>query len=248
MKKQAIILAAGTGSRLRAVSKGTHKALIRIGERRLIDYQLDLLAAVNIEAVCIVAGYDANEVCSVLGVGGECIVNPRYAETNSLYSLNLARDWVTGPFVLMNCDVFAHPDVFHRVLAVNGNAFAYDSSSGHEEEHMKVSLEGNYLKAMSKVLPKKETGGENVGILQFDEESAELLFSEASELIASGKDDRWVAAAVTRIANRVPMRAVDIAGLPWIEIDFPEDLERARREICPDIGCCDRSRMELKVA
>ncbi len=247
MMKQAVILAGGEGSRLRAATKGGHKSLVRVGDRPLIEHQLELLASVGIDSVCIMAGYRADEVCAVLGSTGKCIVNPRYAETNSLYSLWLARDWVSGPFVLMNCDVLAHPDVFHRVLAVNGSALAYDSSSGTEEEQMKVALEGTYLKAMGKDLPQAETKGENVGILQFDERAADLLFSEADSQIAAGNENQWAPAAVSRIAAKVPIRAVDIAGLPWVEIDFPKDLDQARDQVCPSIPGCDTSQMKVKV-
>lgn len=247
MRKQAVILAGGEGSRLKAATQGGHKSLVRVGDRPLIQHQLELLTSVGIDSVCIIAGYRADEVCSVLGSTGKCIVNPRYAETNSLYSLWLARDWVSGPFVLMNCDVLAHPDVFHRVLAVNGSALAYDSSSGTEEEQMKVALEGSYVRAMSKDLPQAETQGENVGILQFDEQAAELLFSEADSLISAGNENQWAPAAVSQIAARVPIRAVDIAGLPWIEIDFPKDLDQARDQVCPSIPGCDTSQMKVQV-
>ena len=247
MMKQAVILAGGEGSRLRAATKGGHKSLVQVGDRALIEHQLELLASVGIDSVCIVAGYRADEVCSVLSDAGKCIVNPRYAETNSLYSLWLARDWVSGPFVLMNCDVLAHPDVFHRVLAVNGSALAYDSSSGTEAEQMKVALQGSYVRAMGKDLPQAESKGENVGILQFDERAADLLFSEADSLIAAGNENQWAPAAVSRIAPKVPIRAVDIAGLPWVEIDFPEDLDQARDQVCPAIPGCDTSQMKVKV-
>ena len=243
--KQAIILAAGGGSRLRAVSNGTHKALLKVGEHALIDHQLKLLASVDIKSVCIVVGYGAAQIRSVIGDAADYVINPRYAETNSLYSLWLARHWISGPFVLMNCDVLAHPDIFYRVLAGNGSALAYDSFSGEDVEHMKVAFERSYLRAMSKDLSPLETEGENVGIIQFDERAAELLFSEASSLITSGYEGQWVAAAVSRIAQRVPIRGVDIAGLPWIEVDFPDDLDRARQSICPAIpGCRNTSMIE----
>jgi len=249
MKKQVIILAAGGGTRLRSASGGKHKSLMEVGHRRLIEYQMGILASVGIDSVCVVAGCCAGQVRSVVGDRATYITNPDYSQTNSLYSLWLARDWVSGPFALMNCDVLAHPDIYHRVLAVNGSALAYDSSSGSGEEEMKVAVEGGFVKALSKGLPKHQISGENVGILQFDETATELLFAEAASLIALGNENQWAPAAVSGIASRVPIRAVDIAGLSWIEIDFPQDLERARREICPNIpGCSDRSLVEVRIA
>jgi len=239
---QAVILAAGIGSRLEASTEGLHKSLLKVGRHRLIEHQLDLLAAFGIKSICIVVGHRADQIRFVVGNKVDYIVNERYAETNSLYSLWLASEWISGPFVLMNCDVLAHPEILGRVLTSEGSSLAYDSSSGHEDEHMKVAFDGGYLKEMSKELSQVETEGENVGILRFDRHAAALLISEANAFITSGNQRQWVAAACSRVASQSPIRGVDIAGLPWTEIDFPWDLEHARRHISPLIPCCSDKR------
>ena len=130
MMKQAVILAAGAGTRIRAVANGTPKCLLPVGGVPLIEHQLRVLRQVGIDRVCVLVGYAADRVEALVGGACECIRNERFADTNSLYSLLLARRWVSGPFVLLNSDVFAHPDIYHRVLAVGGSALAYDSSTG----------------------------------------------------------------------------------------------------------------------
>lgn len=52
--------------------------------------------------------------------------------------LHLCREWVTGALLVMNCDVLLQPAVLDRLLQSSGSAFAYDSSSGTDEEPMKV--------------------------------------------------------------------------------------------------------------
>ena len=100
---------------------------------------------------------------------------------------------------------------------------------------MKVSFRDGKLRAMSKTLRADDTDGENVGILHFDQEAANLLFKEADNIIASGALRSWAPAAVDRITDRVEIRGVDVADLPWTEIDFPEDLVFARDMIWPAI-------------
>jgi choline kinase len=101
---------------------------------------------------------------------------------------------------------------------------------------MKVELDEGYLKKMSKKLSSHRTMGENVGILRFDTEAGELLFQEGNAITQSGGQNMWLASAVERIARHVPIRGIDIAGLPWIEIDFPNDLVVARKEIWPQVS------------
>ncbi len=236
MTKQAVILAAGRGMRLGGEVNGDPKCLIPFGGKTLLEHQLDVLESQGIERCIVVVGHEADRVRSVVNGRHICVANEQYAETNSLYSLWVARSYVTGPFVLHNADVLAHPDVYRRMLTMGTTALTYDSSSGSEAEHMKVSFHDGRLRAMSKTLPTDDTDGENVGILHFDQEAATLLFQEADNMITSGAVRSWAPAAVDRIADRVPIRGVDVADLPWTEIDFPEDLVFARDMIWPAIA------------
>lgn len=234
---QAIILAAGCGSRL---NSNDHvdippKCLVDLHGHTLLQHQIIELHRAGIYQICIVVGYGAKKVMEVAGSCASLIFNDCWAETNSLYSLCLCHDWVTEPVIVMNCDVLAHREVFHRVVTSPGNAFAFDSTSGMDSEHMKVELEEGRLKAMSKQLPIHRTMGENVGMFRFEINALEYLFKEGKALIQSGGRKMWMAAAVERIAQYVPIRGIDIAGLPWIEIDFPSDLRAAQEEIWPKI-------------
>ncbi|MGQ0592164.1 MAG: phosphocholine cytidylyltransferase family protein [Gammaproteobacteria bacterium] len=233
---QAVILAAGRGSRLKTAIDNGPKCLANVGGRPLIDHQLFLLAQAGIRRVAVVTGYGARAVRAAVGDRAGFIHNRAWAKTNSLYSLQLCREWVTGSLVVMNCDVLPHPGVLRRLLECPGNAFAYDSSSGTENEHMKVELEGEYLNAISKQLVCERCQGENVGILYFEKRAARLLFREAEALLGAGGKRMWVAAAVQEVARYVPLRAIDVADLCWIEIDFPQDLQVARSVIWPRIS------------
>ena len=237
--REAVILAAGCGKRLSPATNGRPKCLVNVGGQTLIERHLRVLDDLGIRRVCVVLGCHTEDVLGSIGNGRrscDFLVNTFYAQTNSLYSLWMARDWVTGPFLLMNTDVLAHPDVYRRVLAAEGSALAYDSSSGDEEEHMKVSLRGDLVQSVGKTLSRGETTGESVGILKFDGRTADSLFAETNELILAGEGNNWAPAAVNGVAKRLPIRAVNVADLPWIEIDFPEDIERAERVVLPSIN------------
>jgi choline kinase len=232
---QAIILAAGCGSRLAPALHGQPKCLVQLDDVYLIEHQLAVLRDFGITDVCVVLGHCADEVRRLVGASCHCIVNDRYAETNSLYSLSLTRSWVRDAFLLLNCDVLAHPHVYQRLLATPGNALAYDSLSGTEEEHMKVVFMQGKLQRIGKALPAEASQGENVGVLKFESWSIEPFFREVQAALALEGEHQWAPAAVQRFARHWPMGGVDIAGLPWIEIDFPEDLHAACMQVWPMI-------------
>jgi choline kinase len=74
-----------------------------------------------------------------------------------------------------------------------------------------------------------------VGVLKFSAEGARVLFDRIEELLAAGAEKQFCPFAFNAIADERPLHAVPVDGLPWIEIDFVEDLVRAREEVLPAI-------------
>ena len=232
---QAVILAAGRGSRLGTRSDETPKCLLEVGRRRLIEHQLEMLSEAGVGPVAMVLGYCAAEIREVVGIQAEYIENPSWDTTNSLYSFWLAREWVKGPVLVLNSDLLLHPEILARVVESEGDCIAYDSGSGHGGEHMKVRVVDGRLEEMSKTLAAEEVSGENIGVLRFEEDTARRLFEMAESIIEDGGATSWLGSAVRVLAKERVIHAVDAAGLPWGEIDFSFDLVRVRREVWPAI-------------
>ena len=233
---QAIILAAGRGSRLGSATDGRPKCMIDVGGSTLLDHQIRALRDVGIKRICVVAGHESDQVRASLDATCDCLVNASFAQTNSLYSLWLTRGCLSGGFMLMNCDVLAHPEVYRRVAEAQGCALAYDSSSGADPEHMKLQIVDGRLVTMSKTLDREFVCGENVGILKFDAQGAQHLYREAHGLITTGSRNTWAPSAVDGIASQINVRCVDVADLPWVEIDFAEDHAEAELRVWPAIA------------
>jgi choline kinase len=240
---QALILAAGGGSRLGIQGDGGPKCLLEIGGRPLIEHQLEALADAGIGPVGMVVGYRADEIREAVRIRAEYIENRRWDATNSLYSFWLAREWVRGPVLVLNSDIIFDPRVLERVMAVEGDAFAYDSTSGQGAEHMKVRLsDKGRLLAMSKEFAPEHASGENVGLLKFTGETAARLLEHAGRLVEAGQGGCWLGSAICELARERRIQGVDIAGLPWGEIDFAYDLDKVRREVYPAIAKARRQR------
>lgn len=232
---RAIILAAGLGSRLGAMAKGQPKALQRVGSHTLIEHQLEALSAEGVGPIVVVVGHGADQIKTVLGDSVQYVFNDRATETNSLYSLWLARDWLRDDVLVLNCDVLFHPDVLKRLLGAGGNALAYDSTSASGTEQTKVGLRGKNISDLGKDFPETGARGENVGIIKLNAEGSLALKRRADAITRTGGERSWVTEAVRGILAEVEVEGVNVAGLPWIEIDFPYDLDKARRQVWPRI-------------
>jgi len=242
---EALILAAGQGSRLK---EGRPKCLVEIGGQPLIEHQLSALRFAGVERVTVVVGHQALRVCHVLPEDTHVVHNPVYAETNSLYSFWRARDHLDGDLVVLNADVLFHPAIARGVVRWPGNALAYDRFSGQEAEHMKVAIRDGALDEMSKQLEPSRTRGENVGLIRLSAQAAEAAFDAAEHLIGAGRVRDWLASAINAAAREHRFQCLDVAGLPWVEIDYPEDLEHARGTVMPAIGELPEPAMPLVLA
>jgi len=70
MDLRGIVLAGGTGSRLRPLTKVTNKHLLPVGQKPMIFYPIEKLAAIGIEEILIVTGIEhMGDVVSLLGSG-----------------------------------------------------------------------------------------------------------------------------------------------------------------------------------
>lgn len=232
---QAIILAAGFGSRLAPVTGGKSKALVEIGGRPLILHQLEALADHGVGPVLVVVGHQADELQRVIADRATILLNERFAETNSLHSLWLAREWVKGPFVLLNCDLFFDPRILDRLLEESGNVLAYDSTSSRGREQTKVAIKQRRVVDIGKDVPVASARGESLGVLKFERDGADAMLRAANELIAGGNEGAWVIEATRTVCRQLPVYGVNVAGEAWAEIDFPYDLDVARREVWPAI-------------
>jgi len=232
----AIILAAGRGYRLGALTEREPKCFLRVGPLTLLEHQLEALARFEVSPVVVVAGYRREVVAARVNGLARLIENTRHANTNSLYSLWLAREHALDGFVLLNADVLFDPEVLRRVLeSPNPQAFAVERRSRFEAEEMKVELEGDRIRGMSKTLEPARSHAENVGVLKFSAAGAKVLFDKIEELLPVGGEQQFCPYAFNALAHEFPLHAVPVEDLPWIEIDFLEDLRRAREEIWPAI-------------
>ncbi|MGH8729554.1 MAG: NTP transferase domain-containing protein [Burkholderiales bacterium] len=167
-----------------AISNGP-KCLAKVGGRSLIEHQLSLFESAGVKRIAVVIGYAGAKVREAVAGRADIIHNPAWDKTEGLYSLHLCRDWITGPLLVLNCDVLLHPAALERLLESGPNSLVFDSSSGRDAEQMAVEFDGEYLATMSKNLPFDRTHGENVGVLYFD-------FASSAPFIARGRSDGTV--------------------------------------------------------
>ena len=237
---KAIILAAGKGTRLDGAAVKP-KCLVKIGGSTLLQRQIETLRDANIRKIVVVVGFGAESIRKACDSEISFVENRHFAETSSMYSLWLAREHLTDGFVVLNSDVLFHPELLSDLLeSSHPDALLLskteDQSGPLGDEEMKVKLQGDDLVVdISKQMDPMDADGENVGIVKFSAAGAKVLVGYMDEFIAAGTVKEWAPRAFLEFARHHPLHALSTKGLPWIEIDFPEDYQRAVTEVYPQI-------------
>jgi choline kinase len=235
-----VILAAGKGSRLNGTAGDKPKCLVEAGGMTLIERQISTLRHAGIDDIVVVVGCQAERVRAACGPGVTYVENSRFAETNSLYSLWTARALLYEGFVVLNCDVLFHPALLDGLLTTHHDAallIAYrePGQAPYGEEEMKVQVRNGRVVSMSKAMDPADADGENLGIVKFGKASAPRLIQILDRIVTAGGLRDWAPRAFSAFAEERPLHAIGSCGYPWIEIDFPEDYQRALREVLPAI-------------
>ena len=238
----AIILAAGKGERLNPISGDKPKCLIEMDGVSLIERQIRILKQAAVRNIAVVVGYGADQVRDRCGNKVAYIENSRHGETNSLYSLWLARHLLSDGFVVLNADVLFHDQILHDLISApydDALLVSYDPATVMGQEEMKVKVRKGLVVDMSKDMDPVDADGENVGIVKFGPVGAKQLLLHMNHLIAEGSLRAWTSSVFREFARSSHLHAISTRGYPWIEIDFPEDYWRAREEVFPKIRLMD---------
>jgi choline kinase len=243
---KAILLAAGVARRLAPFSDRTHKCLLPVGDRPLLTRMLGALASVGIAETVLVIGHCADQVRAVAGTHRGAmrigyVENPDYAGGSAL-SLHAARAHLSEPVLIMDADVLFPREFLRRLVSVpTPSAFLIDRGFQDTGEEVKLYTRGDRVIALGKkIVPEAwEQIGEGVGFFKCGAEAGPELIRRLEQVIREGNGlNEYEDALHLLVADR-HAGWVDITGLPWTEIDFAEDLRRAREDVLPQVARLD---------
>ena len=245
----AIILAAGVGKRLGDVNgKRRPKCLLELDGKSLLQRHLELLTQAGIEKVVLVLGYESQLIEAAIESmhskpALEIIHNPNFTE-GSIVSLWAATDCLTSgdDVLLMDADVLYDQRMLERLTTTtHPNCFLLDQDFEPGDEPVKLCVASGELIEFRKQIPEElsfDFQGESVGFFRFSADAAGRLAGIVQSYMVQGRQNEPHEEAIRDFLLDSPagyFRYEDVTGLPWIEIDFPEDVKLAEVEIVPKL-------------
>lgn len=235
--RQAVILAAGMGSRLRDVASHTPKGFLRLGIKSIIEESIAKLVWSGIDEIIIVTGFrnEHYEKLSKQMPFLKTVNNDMYETTGSMRSLSKAQDFLNGDFLLLESDLIYEFDALQVVqnTAHKNCVLLSGKTLSGDEVYADVRKE-TILKLSKKKAEIHHWGGELVGISRISHDLYEEMI--AWEARKSKKYD--YENCLSDLANIERINFEFVEDLAWCEVDDSRHLERAMNVVYPRV--CER--------
>lgn len=227
----ALLLNSGLGSRMGDETREHPKCMCRIdGEETIISWQVKLLERIGVTEAVVTTGHLADMLESYLlsldtPIRFRFVHNPRYRETNYIYSMYLARELLAGQDVIsLHGDLVMHPDVMALLAQSPVSAVTVDTTLPLPEKDFKGRVKDGRVC--------------EIGVNVFGDDCVELQpaylwkqgdfarwMQEIEAFVAAGNDRVYAENAFNAAWEDMPLFPLDVQGLLCAEIDNQEDRE-----------------------
>jgi len=245
---QAIILAAGLGKRLGNLTQNNTKCMVEIHGKTLIERSLDNLSAAGVSRVVLVIGYEGQKVIDLLGnsyANMELVYveNPIYDKTNNIYSLYLAKDYLTDrDTILLESDLIYDADILTKLIASDSPNLAVVAKYESWMDGTVVTLDenNNILNFIPKThfdYKQLDNYYKTVNIYKLSKNfstSHYVPFLEAyCKALGHNEYYEQVLRVITLLENS-DLKAIKIDTEKWYEIDDIQDYHNAETVFAPE--------------
>lgn len=238
-RPQVVILAAGEGSRLRPYTLDRPKCLVEVEGKSLLQRHLEVLHAEHLTDVSIVTGYLGEQLANR---GMTVYQNPRYAETNMVWTLFCAESALNRETIVAYGDIVYSRSNLRVLLESNADvAVVIDrqwesywrarfENPLDDAETLKLDAQGNIVELGQKPQALSEIQGQYIGLMKFSEKGLSTLkatFDDAKQH-GSLRGKLLERAYMTDILQAMIDAGCRVEAVPvdgqWVEVDNAVDL------------------------
>lgn len=230
---KALILNSGLGHRMGVLTSEHPKCMTEVSATQtILSRQLQLLAAAGIQEVVITTGYFDQvlmDYCRELDMPLhiQFIKNPRYAETNYIYSIYCAREALRGEDVLlMHGDLVFEPSVLDDLLAHPNSCMKVSSTLPLPQKDFKAVVQDGQVKAVG--IEFFDSAMEAQALYKLNAADWQIWLDQICALCENGQQNCYAEVALNQVTDRCHIDAFDVQDRLCTEVDTPEDLAHVK--------------------
>jgi L-glutamine-phosphate cytidylyltransferase len=231
IKVQAIILAAGKGSRFHNLTKTIPKCLLNIGNTTILDRQIDLLLENNVDEIFVVTGHQSDLIQKHLNKKNVKIIkNKKYKFFDNLYSFWCVKNFITNDFICIYGDLVFDKKLLLEIIKNKNNCLIVDDPT-YEFDNHSVEIKNNLIKNINFNYDILKHNGQFIGILKFNKSSLSLLKKSINVLEKNNNlDGEFIRLIKSLINNKMIIHAHCVNKKIWINVNDKINLDDARKQ------------------
>jgi choline kinase len=232
----ALLLAAGTGSRLFPLTKSSPKCLTLVNDKSILERLITNLKKQGFKRLVIVTGYKNECITDFLGSkSGDLIIeyihSPLYRTTNNIYSLWMARNIINEPFVLFESDLVLNTSLLDEMVYPDRMAVAKMQPwlDGTTVSLNKANRVTRFQKGTTDTYT--DTRYKTVNIYSFSLASWHAIVKKLNQYIEMGSVNCYYETVFAEMVadKSLSFESVSFDDKPWYEIDNIHDLAEAEK-------------------
>ncbi|MDA3952565.1 MAG: phosphocholine cytidylyltransferase family protein [Bacteroidales bacterium] len=232
----ALLLAAGTGSRLFPLTKSSPKCLTLVNEKSILERLVNNLKKQGFKRLVIVTGYEKDCIMDYLGnrlgdISIEYIHSPLYRTTNNIYSLWIARNIINEPFVLFESDLVLNTSLLDEMIYPDRIAVALMQPwlNGTTVSVNKMNQVTQFQKGTTDSY--SDIRYKTVNIYSFSISSWRAIIKSLNQYISEGNVNCYYETVFSDMIDNksLTLESVSFDHKPWYEIDTIHDLAEAEK-------------------
>ena len=233
--KTAVIMAAGLGTRFGKYTEKIPKGFIHGGDMSMVERSIETLIDCGISRIIIGTGYHKEMYESLQSVypGVECVFSPRYAATNSMYTLYNCRNAVgNDDFLLLESDlVFEKKAITSLLDCPEPDVMLITPVTKFQDQYYVEYGKEHQLTNCSTDSSKLDAKGELVGIHKLSSDFYHLMCEDYASKLEDNLKLGYEYQLLTMSKNIRKVYVLKVDGLKWYEIDDLDDLNYAEENI-----------------
>ena len=235
MVKTAVIMAAGMGTRFGDRTELIPKGFVPAGGIPMVERSIATLKTCGIERIIIGTGYHREhyEALAERVDGIECVFSPRFAETNSMYTLWNCREVIgDDDFLLLESDlVFEQKAISSLIERPNATTMLITPVTKFQDQYYVESDENNILTRCSVKKDELNAKGELVGIHKLSNKFYKQMCEDYAKIVEENPKLGYEYELLSMSQRISPVFVLNVPGLLWYEIDDVDDLAYAEEHI-----------------
>ena len=235
MIKTAVIMAAGMGTRFGDRTELIPKGFVPAGGIPMVERSIATLKACGIERIIIGTGYHKEhyEALAERVEGIECVFSPRFAETNSMYTLwNCCEVIGDDDFLLLESDlVFEQKAIYSLIECPAETAMLITPVTKFQDQYYVESDDSSILTRCSVNKDELNAKGELVGIHKLSNKFYKQMCEDYAKILEEKPKLGYEYELLSMSQSISPVFVLNVPGLLWYEIDDVDDLAYAEEHI-----------------